>query len=138
MRAVFDVNVLLRFTFGSTLVARLIERATDGEFDLLTHEVLAAELAETAAKPRLVRRVDETALADLTVFLRDVADSVEIKLPYPHCRDPDDQYLLAMARDGNAAVLVTSDRDLLCLSSIGTCEIATPEEFERRLAAIRA
>ena len=76
MRAVFDVSVLIRFTFGSTLVARLIQRATDGEFDLLTHEVLVAELAETAAKPRLVRRVDEIALADLTLFLRGVAGSV--------------------------------------------------------------
>ncbi len=133
MRVVFDVSVLIRFALGSTLAARLLERAANGEYSILSNDLLIEELTRTAAKPRLAARLDQAARDDLLAFLRNVAEQVRIAPPYPGCRDPDDGYLLALARDGRANYLVTNDEDLLCLSPMGECAILTPEAFSQRL-----
>lgn len=69
----------------------------------------------------------------MIAFLYEETEEVQLLPLLPPCRDPDDSYLLAMARDGDADFLVTNDKDLLCLSPFGKCEIVTPEEFARRL-----
>lgn len=43
-------------------------------------------------------------------------------------RDPDDDYLVALARKSDADVLVTGDRDLLDLEQIDV-EVLAPREF---------
>lgn len=70
--------------------------------------------------------------------LRAVGTLIEERQPAPDCRDSKDRYLLALARDGNADFLVTNDKDLLCLSPFGACEIVTPEEFARRIEQRRS
>lgn len=133
MRAVFDVNVLLRAVIGSPLSARLIERAADERFDLLSSGMLIAEFADAVRKPRIFGRVDWSAYNALIAFLSQGAELVEIEPPFPACRDPDDGYLLAMANVGRADYLVTNDLDLLSLARFGVCEIVTAEQFARGL-----
>jgi len=54
--------------------------------------------------------------------------------PYPAvCRDPGDDYLVALARAAAVDALVTGDRDLLELEDIGVAVI-TPRELIERLA----
>jgi uncharacterized protein len=54
--------------------------------------------------------------------------------PYPAvCRDPGDDYLVALARAAVVAALVTGDRDLLEVDDIGIAVI-TPRELVERLA----
>jgi predicted nucleic acid-binding protein len=50
------------------------------------------------------------------------------------CRDPDDDFLLALAVAGQAEVLVTRDEDLLALRTQGRTEIIHVAEFLRRLS----
>lgn len=133
MRAVFDTSVLIRFALGSGSIAGLVARAAAGDFILLSNDLLIAELAATASKSRLAPRLDRAACNDLLAFLRNAAEAVAIAEPFPACRDPDDAYLLAMARDGAADYLVTNDQDLLSLVSIGRCAILTPEAFAAKL-----
>ncbi|MCC6360332.1 MAG: putative toxin-antitoxin system toxin component, PIN family [Phycisphaerales bacterium] len=133
MRAVFDVSILIRLTFGSPVVARLIRAANDGTFTMLVADLLLDELVETAKKPRLVGRVDTVAFDELVAFLKEETERIRLTQPFPLCRDRDDEYLLALARDGRADFLVTNDHDLLSLEKLGACEIVTPEEFSRRL-----
>jgi predicted nucleic acid-binding protein len=55
-------------------------------------------------------------------------------LPRPAvCRDPDDGYLVALARATLVDALVTGDRDLLELEDIGVA-VVTPRELVERLA----
>ena len=49
------------------------------------------------------------------------------------CRDPSDDYLLALASASEADVLVTRDEDLLVLKKHGKTEIVHVAEFLRRL-----
>jgi len=54
--------------------------------------------------------------------------------PHPApCRDPDDDYLVALARAAVVDALLTGDRDLLELGDVGVAVI-TPRELVERLA----
>jgi uncharacterized protein len=48
--------------------------------------------------------------------------------------DPDDNAVLACAKEGNAAYIVTGDRDLLSLGDYEGIAIVTPVQFLRTLA----
>jgi putative PIN family toxin of toxin-antitoxin system len=133
VRVVFDVNVLIRLTFGSPVVARLIRAANDGALKVLAADILIDERAETARKPRLAHRIDFVVYAELLAFLKEEAEFIPLRQPFPSCRDRDDEYLLGLARDGQARFLVTNDQDLLCLGKLGECEIVTPEDLEARI-----
>ena len=45
------------------------------------------------------------------------------------CRDPNDNFLLALAKDGNADYLLTGDKDLLELKKSGKTKIKTITSF---------
>jgi predicted nucleic acid-binding protein len=45
------------------------------------------------------------------------------------CRDPKDNFLLALAKDGKADFLLTGDKDLLHLKKFGKTKIATMTSF---------
>jgi len=45
------------------------------------------------------------------------------------CRDPKDNFLLALAKDGNATHLLTGDKDLLVLGKAGKTKILTLSEY---------
>lgn len=93
---------LLDFEFEAIVCPRLI-----GEFkDALTNKYfrerfVADELAE------IVANVEEAATA--------YDNPTEIE---PLLRDPDDDYLVALARDAKADAIVTGDRDLLDQSGL--------------------
>jgi len=45
------------------------------------------------------------------------------------CRDPKDDFLLSLAKDGNATYLITGDKDLLILKEFGKTTILTVTEY---------
>jgi predicted nucleic acid-binding protein len=49
------------------------------------------------------------------------------------CRDPSDDYLLALAKTAEADLLVTRDEDLLVLKKYSKTEIVHVAEFLKRL-----
>jgi putative PIN family toxin of toxin-antitoxin system len=96
---------------------------------------LLGEVAAVLGRDRLRRflSIDEARrfVTDLTGVMAPAADPSP---PYPAvCRDPDDDYLVALARAALVDALVTGDRDLLELEDIGVAVI-TPRELIERLA----
>jgi len=47
------------------------------------------------------------------------------------CRDPNDNFLLALAKDAGAHFLITGDKDLLCLQQFGQTRIVSLPDFFR-------
>lgn len=135
MRTVFDINVLIRACLGSARINALLGMVAEKGCVLLTNQLLVDEFADTARKPRLVRKIDWDAYDDVLGLLTTAGEEVGVTPPFPMCRDEDDRYLLGMAEEGNADYLVTSAHDLLSIGSIKTCRIVTPEEFEIILSA---
>ena len=54
---------------------------------------------------------------------------IEVRSTVNVCRDPDDNFLLALAKDGKANYLLTGDEDLLILKNFGKTSIVTIASF---------
>jgi putative PIN family toxin of toxin-antitoxin system len=106
---------------------RAFDALLDERIEVVGCPVLLGEVASVLGRDRLRRylSIDEARrfVADLAAVMSLVADP-----PPPHpavCRDPDDDYLVALARAARIDALVTGDRDLLVLEDIGVPVHAT-------------
>lgn len=133
MRAVVDVNGLISAVLSAKGPSAEVLHATrDGQFELVVSEMLLAELERTLAYPKLRKHIPSEKAAVYVNWVRDhgnvAADPVDP--PQVSSRDPNDDYLLALAID-RRAYLVTGDQDLLVLSD--DFPIVTPKQFLTKL-----
>ncbi len=124
IRVILDANVLISAALGRddrSPSRRLLEAATDDRMEALTCPKLLAEVGSVLARDRLRRYLSlEEALnflGDLATLTTLVSDPAE---PYPAvCRDPADDYLLALARS------TTSTHSAAAIATFSTCRPAT-------------
>ena len=137
MRAVVDVNVLISGVLSAKGPSAEILRASrDGLFELLVSELLLAELQRTLGYPKLRKRIPPEKAAAFANWVRGHGTLAEDPASPPPVgsRDPDDDYLLALAIS-RRAYLVTGDQDLLVLSD--DLPILTPAQFATKLRESR-
>ena len=65
----------------------------------------------------------------LVSLLRRRAELVDVRSVVEACRDPKDNYLLALAKDGSADYLITGDLDLLTMEQFEKTKIVKLSEF---------
>jgi putative PIN family toxin of toxin-antitoxin system len=133
VRAVVDVNVLVSGVLSvKGASAEILRASRDGQFELVISEMLLAELQRTLAYPKLRQRIPAEKAAAFTSWVRDHGTLTDdpASPPQVSSRDPDDDYLLALAIN-RRAYLVTGDQDLLVLS--GDLPILTPAQFATSL-----
>jgi hypothetical protein len=107
--------------------AHILRSWVDGEFELITSELLFQELSSSLDYPRIRERVTRSEADRFVTSLRVQATLVpDHGEPPLLCADPADDYLLALAAQERAA-LVSGDRHLLDLS--GGLPIFTPRQF---------
>ncbi len=104
-----------------------------GEFELIASQALLDELERALAYPKLRRHISEPDAAEL---VRWVAGSATVVVdpetgPPVHSRDPDDDYLIALASAHHTA-LVSGDKHLLALE--GEMPLFSPRAFLDLLA----
>ena len=131
MRLVVDTNILISALLaGTSLPAELIVLWRQGRFELLTAAEQLDELRRVTRYPKIRERLAPALAGRLVNDLRTLAVVVD-KLPaIDVSRDPDDNYLLAIAMAGSADFLLTGDkRDLLGLASYGGTKIVTIRDF---------
>jgi uncharacterized protein len=63
------------------------------------------------------------------IFLKEIGEVIESQSIVSACRDPKDNYLLALAKDSNADFLITGDQDLLILENFDLTKIVTYQDF---------
>jgi len=130
VRAVLEPNVIISALLSATgapAATLLAWRA--GAFELVVSPLLLAELRGALAYPKLRRRIDAAQATDVVEWLSASALHVDDPATFPlgiRSRDPDDDYLLALAAQAEA-ILVSGDRDLLELSE--SLPIHTPRSF---------
>lgn len=141
IRVLADANVLISAALGRSArapSALILEAALDDKIELLVSAALLAELRSVLARPRL-RRYLSIETADR--FLTELPDAVELvgDPPPPHlavCRDPKDDYLIALARSAAVDHLVSGDQDLLS-AELDDVSVVTPRELVDRLGLDR-
>jgi putative PIN family toxin of toxin-antitoxin system len=128
-RAVLDPGVLVSALITpSGTPAKLLAATRSGSFELVASPLLLEELRSVLGREKFRRYVDLDVVDRYVDLLRRGAtftDDPSGPLPI-RCRDPDDDYLIALAHT-RAAALISGDDDLLELA--GKIPVFTPSEF---------
>jgi putative PIN family toxin of toxin-antitoxin system len=129
VRAVFDTNVLVAAFLTEGICSTLLLRARRGECELVLSTDIIKEFERTLRRKFLV---SQSEMSDVRKVLAEATLDVFQKVNpiAPVCRDPDDDRILACAREAHADYIVTGDQDLLVLKRYGTTRIVTPRDFE--------
>ena len=129
-RAVLDTNVLVSALIspGGPSAALLLELRA-GAFELVVSPALLAELRDVLARPKFGPYVTE---AEAHAYVELVEHEAAIHQDPPPSgealsADPDDEYLIDLARAAGGDVLVSGDAHLLDLR--GVVPVMTPAQF---------
>jgi putative PIN family toxin of toxin-antitoxin system len=127
-RIVIDTNLWVSFLITQDY-SKLDELLSAKQAILIFSKELLEEFLEVAQRPKFRRFFSLTDIEALIEVIYQHADFVEVYAEVNICRDPKDNFLLALAIDGNANYLLTGDKDLLELSRLGETSIVTISHF---------
>lgn len=130
MRVVLDSNVLVSALISTAGPSREIVTAwVDERLALIASPTLIDELRDVLGRPRLRRWVSVETATEFIDGLAEDAEIVDDPPPLPGLTpDPEDDYLVALARAAHADYLVSGDRHLLGLAD-PTPPVLTPRQF---------
>jgi putative PIN family toxin of toxin-antitoxin system len=129
IRVVVDANGWISSLLSPGFRVRL-EIVFGMEYQLIVSEQLFRELDRAIRKPSLERQINHADHEKLLFLLRTDAELVDVHSVVEICRDPKDNFLLALAKDGDADYLITGDEDLRVLKEFGKTKIVTLTDFE--------
>jgi putative PIN family toxin of toxin-antitoxin system len=128
LKLIVDTNLWVSFIISnkqSLLDSLLFTK----EARLLFSAELITEIQLTITKPKLKKFFRTNALDEMLTAFEPFIDLVEVESMVTVCRDPKDNFLLALAKDGKADYLLTGDKDLLELKKFGKTKIKTITTF---------
>ena len=127
LRLVVDTNVWVSSLLSVGIMA-LAKRVVKDHHMLISVEQLK-ELGVVLARPKFFGVIDDDRRRALLSGLATETEIVTVTSAVNVCRDPDDDMLLALCKDGRADGLITGDKDLLVLGRFGTTRILSPAQF---------
>ncbi len=135
VRVVIDANVFVSAAIGRGPSTRLIEQWMSGRasFEVIVCPRLIGEISDVLDRPRLRKRISADDAREfvemISILPNQVPDPSEIAVA---TRDADDDYLVALAQELDASLIVTGDDDLLDWDEQQPPTIA-PAAFEKWL-----
>lgn len=135
MEFVLDVNVFVSAVLsGAGPSAQLVTAMRDDRLSVVACPALVAELAGVLRRDRFRRYLSLEEVDEYTGEVKGLCRMVEDPDPVPAVlRDPDDDYLLALASESDAEAIVSGDLDLHEATGLPV-DILTPREALTRLA----
>ena len=117
LRVVVDPGVLVSARLsGRAAPAELVRRWLAGQIDVIVSPHLLDELDDVLHRPAFGRRLTPDEADAYLELLRTHATVVDDPPPeVGHAQDPGDDYLVSLARDARAVILVSGDSDLVDL-----------------------
>lgn len=92
----------------------LYRELTGTLFEALVCPELLAEIAETLEKPYFADRIGAEGSGDIVTGITEAATLLEDPVDPPAIlRDAEDDFLVALAKQGGAEAIITGDKDLL-------------------------
>lgn len=128
LKTIIDTNLWISFIISNKL-NQLDPLLHAGDIRLLFSIELIAEIQHTIEKPKLKKYFGSNALDKMLTVFEPFIDLIAVKSIVTICRDPKDNFLLALALDGKADYLLTGDHDLLELKKFGKPNIRTITNF---------
>jgi uncharacterized protein len=132
IKVVFDTNIWISFILSGkrSLIHDLI---LDKRLDIYASEELAEELFDTLKSQKFKDIIDNLLIASLKTLFYESVIFVVPKRNIKICRDPKDDFLLALAIEAKSDYLINSDHDLLELDKYAGIKIMKPVDFKKIL-----
>lgn len=128
LKIIIDTNLWISFIISNKLNV-LDNLIYSGKARILFSKELIDEIQKTILKPKLKIYFENKPLEKMFFAFEPFIDLIEIKSKTKICRDSKDDFLLSLAKDGNADFLITGDKDLLELVKFGKTKIITVTNF---------
>ena len=129
MKVIVDTNAFVSGIIWSGKPAQIVSKWRSGEFELILSEELLAEYVEVierlSKEPQLGSHWQDTLIKKATFV--SVTQTVDV------CRDPDDNFILALGLASRADYLITGDKDILTISDF-PIRIVSPATFLQEIA----
>lgn len=126
MNLVLDTNVLIATFIAKGLCHTLVEHCLRIQ-TVIVSEFIFQELREKLTQKFKYSVEDAQSVKDLLRSWMRVVEPVMLAVGI--CRDPEDDQVLGTAIAGNAACIITGDRDLLTLGKFKTVNILLSRDF---------
>lgn len=131
-RVIVDTNIWISFLVGKE-VHNLKDLIVNEKVKIIISEQLIRELKLVTSRTKLKKYFEEDKVSDLLSLLDIIAEKIRIRKIDPICRDPKDDFLLALAKESKANYLITGDKDLLHIKIYGRTKIVTAREFKEKI-----
>lgn len=122
LKVIIDTNLWINYLITRRMVD-LDKILLDGSIRLIFSAELISEFVEVAHRPRLKRYFSEADIEILLMRFESYGIFSPVSSEINICRDPKDNFLLALAHDSAADFLLTKDEDLLILDPFGKTRI---------------
>ena len=126
MKVLFDANVWLAAQVSKGTCEELVQTAP-GKVEILICPDILLDLEEKLRGK--FQRPEAEVIKALGHIHAATSFEEDSTLETPVCRDPDDDVLLATAREHGCGYLVTGDKDLLVLGEFEGVRIVSPRVF---------
>jgi len=127
-RIIIDTNLWISFLLTNDF-SKLDKVFVDKRVILLFSQILLDEFLEVAQRPKFKKYFSLPDLERLLLQIKNEAEFIEVTSDIRLCRDPKDDFLLSLAKDGKATHLITGDKDLLDIIKFGKTKITTIKDY---------
>jgi putative PIN family toxin of toxin-antitoxin system len=131
VRIILDTNLWISFLISKDL-SKLDEILFEKKAVLVFSKELLDEFLEVTKRIKFRRFFSKTDVENILETIDEYADFVIVKSITTICRDPKDNFLLSLAKDGKADFLLTGDRDLLDIGVFEKTLIESISDFLSR------
>ncbi|MEO8146537.1 MAG: putative toxin-antitoxin system toxin component, PIN family [Bacteroidia bacterium] len=127
-RVILDTNFFMNFLITNkvTKLDDLIENQT---VKIIFSAELLNELVEMTKREKFKAVFNDKDLQKLLTQLKIFGSFVNVKSIVTVCQDIKANFLLALAKDGRADYLISSDKDLIVLETFENTKIVAPRDF---------
>lgn len=128
---ILDTNLWISFLISKD-VSKLDSILFEKKAVLVFSKELLDEFLEVTKRPKFRRFFSKTDVENIVETIDEYAEFVIVKSKVKICRDPKDNFLLSLAKDGKADFLLTGDNDLLDIVAFEKALILTISDFLSR------
>lgn len=127
-RVIIDTNLWISFLLTKEFL--ILDKIIAGnKATLVFSQELIDEFIEVTQRPKFKKYFDLAEVEILLIKIKSRSQFINVTSTITACRDAKDNFLLALALDGNASHLITGDKDLLVLEKFEGTQIMTINQY---------
>ena len=127
-RVIIDTNLWISFLLTKDL-SKFDAIIADKQITLIFSQELVDEFVEVTQRSKFRKYFDLDDVENLLLKIKSRAVFIDVITNVTACRDPKDNFLLALAVDGKATHLITGDKDLLVLKKYERTKILAITDY---------